>query len=80
MASVDAVQHSRALTTLLANAGRHTPPDGTVSVIAHRAQHGVVISVQDTFGGKSDDDLPRVFDLAWRGEHARTSGPPVVSS
>ena len=80
MASVDAVQLSRAFTNLLANSVRHTPPDGTVTVIAHRAQHGVVISVQDTFGGKSDDDLPRVFDLAWRGEHARTSGPPVVSS
>ncbi len=75
VASVDAAQLSRALANLLANAVRHTPPKGTVTVTARREQHGVLISVQDTCGGISDDDLPRVFDLAWRGEHARTSGP-----
>ena len=74
-ANVDAAQLSRALANLLANAVRHTPPDGTVTVTARREQDVVVLSVQDTCGGISDDDLPRVFDLAWRGERARTSGP-----
>ena len=75
VASVDAAQLARALANLLANAVRHTPPNGTVTVTARREQNVVVISVQDTCGGISDDDLPRVFDLAWRGERARTSGP-----
>ncbi len=75
IASVDPAQLSRALANLLANAVRHTPPDGTVTVTARRDPDAVVLSVQDACGGIADDDLPRVFDLAWRGERARTSGP-----
>jgi signal transduction histidine kinase len=32
------------------------------------------VSVLDTGGGIDDDDLPRVFDVAFRGDPARTPG------
>lgn len=75
VASVDAAQLSRALANLLVNAVRHTPDDGTVTVTARREADEVVLAVQDGCGGIPADELPRVFDLAWRGERARTSGP-----
>jgi signal transduction histidine kinase len=33
------------------------------------------VSVADSCGGIPDDHLPRVFDVAFRGETARTPGP-----
>ncbi|MEO7745706.1 MAG: HAMP domain-containing sensor histidine kinase [Actinomycetota bacterium] len=75
VASVDASQLSRALANLLVNAVRHTPADGIVRVTARREADEVVLAVQDGCGGIPDTELPRVFDLAWRGERARTSGP-----
>jgi signal transduction histidine kinase len=35
----------------------------------------VTVAVSDGCGGIPDGDLERVFDLAWRGSHARTPGP-----
>lgn len=75
VADADASQLSRVLANLLANAVRHTPPEGVVTVTARRAGDEVVLSVQDSCGGIAPDELPRVFDLAWRGQHARTRGP-----
>jgi signal transduction histidine kinase len=71
----DAAELARALRNLLVNAIRHTPADGTVRVraIAH-ADHAV-ITVEDRCGGIPEPDLPKVFDVAWRGTHARTPGP-----
>jgi signal transduction histidine kinase len=46
-----------------------------VTVSARREGGQVVLSVRDMCGGITEDELPRVFDLAWRGERARTSGP-----
>ncbi len=75
VADLDVGQLSRALANLLTNAVRHTPAAGTVTVTARREGDGVLLEVTDGCGGIPDDDLPRVFDLAWRGERARTSGP-----
>jgi signal transduction histidine kinase len=75
VASVDPSQISRALTNLLINGVHHTPALGEVSVTARRVDGGVRISVQDACGGIPEQDLGRVFDLAWRGQSARFSGP-----
>ncbi|MFB7131645.1 sensor histidine kinase [Streptomyces sp. NPDC056237] len=72
---VDSKEMSRVLGNLLVNAIRRTPPDGTVAVAAQRDDHGVVLSVTDGCGGIPEEDLPRVFDMGWRGSHART--PPA---
>jgi signal transduction histidine kinase len=65
---------SRALTNLLVNAIRHTPADGSVHVLARREADGALLAVADGCGGIPEDDLERVFDLAWRGTHARSPG------
>jgi signal transduction histidine kinase len=67
---------NRALTNLVANAIRHTRTDGRVDVLVgiterdgrQRAQ----VVVHDECGGIAPDDLPRLFDVGFRGEPART--------
>jgi signal transduction histidine kinase len=66
---------SRALTNLLANAIRHTPPGGSVYVMARPEHEGVLLTVADGCGGIPEADLPYVFDLAWRGTDARSPAP-----
>jgi len=70
----DVGQLSRALTNLVVNAVRHTPPDGTVAVAARRDRDSAVLTVQDRCGGIPDADLTRVFEPGWRGSQARTPG------
>jgi signal transduction histidine kinase len=75
--AADAGEMSRVLANLLFNAIRHTPADGSVRVVAtaDRPSGDVVVTVADECGGIPDADLPRVFEPAWRGTHARTPGP-----
>ncbi|MEO3855506.1 ATP-binding protein [Acrocarpospora sp. B8E8] len=65
----------RALRNLLVNAIRHTPSDGSVSIRAVTDGKMVSLSVLDACGGIPAEDLARVFDVAFRGELARTPGP-----
>jgi signal transduction histidine kinase len=57
------------------NAIRHTPSDGGVEVSGRETADGVEVVVRDECGGIPDEDLDRVFDVAWRGSHARTPEP-----
>jgi signal transduction histidine kinase len=66
---------SRALTNLLANAIRHTPPGGRVYVEAWPDDGDALLAVADGCGGIPEADLPHVFDLAWRGTDARSPAP-----
>jgi len=66
---------SRALTNLLANGIRHTPPGGCVYVEVRPEDGDVLLAVADGCGGIPEADLPRVFDLAWRGTDARSPAP-----
>jgi signal transduction histidine kinase len=70
--AVDAREMSRALHNLIANAIRHTPTDGTVSITASVARDHACFTVADACGGIPEADLPRVFDVAFRGLAART--------
>jgi signal transduction histidine kinase len=63
---------SRVVANLLRNAIRHTPPDGTVMVSGGRDGDTGWLAVTDGCGGIPEADLPRVFDVAFRGESART--------
>jgi signal transduction histidine kinase len=74
---VDARELSRALTNLVANAIRHTPSDGAVRVEASERDGHAVLAVVDACGGIPEDDLDRVFEVAWRGTAARTPEPLV---
>ncbi|MQY05232.1 sensor histidine kinase [Actinomadura macrotermitis] len=71
---VDAGEFGRALRNLVVNAIRHTPGDGTVEIIGTVAEGTARVTVADACGGIPEDDLPRVFDVAFRGEAARTPG------
>lgn len=65
---------ARVVANLLVNSVRYTPPDGTVRIDAGTDAGDVWLSVSDTCGGIPEADLPRVFDVAFRGERARTPG------
>lgn len=78
--TADAAALSRVITNLVMNAIRHTPADGSVEIRGRRVDDGaaptVELSVSDQCGGLSEDDMGRVFDLAWRGGGAaRTPAP-----
>ena len=64
---------TRVLQNLLANAIRHTPADGTVSVQAHRENGELELAVTDNGEGIDAASLERIFDPFWRGDAARTS-------
>jgi signal transduction histidine kinase len=68
----DGPQLDRAITNLVANAIRHTPDGGTVAVGVRTAGDRVEVTVGDQCGGIPDEDLPRLFDVGFRGEPART--------
>jgi signal transduction histidine kinase len=72
---VDSAELGRALRNLVTNAIRHTPSDGIVDVLAEVQSGMASVCVSDACGGIPPDDLPRVFDVAFRGESARTPGP-----
>jgi signal transduction histidine kinase len=63
---------ARILANLLRNAIRHTPSDGTVTVTGGREGESGWLAVSDGCGGIPESDLPRVFDVAFRGGSART--------
>jgi signal transduction histidine kinase len=70
----DAGELVRALSNLVGNAIRHTPSSGSVVVEAGTRDGQAILAVTDACGGIPDADLPRVFDVAWRGTDARTPG------
>ncbi len=74
--TADADGMSRVISNLIMNAIRHTPADGSVEIRGRAVPDGVELSVSDQCGGLSDEDMVRVFDLAWRGGSARTPLTP----
>lgn len=66
---------ARVVTNLLVNSVRYTPPDGVVRVEAGHERDHTWLAVSDTCGGIPEEDLPRVFDVAFRGERARSPQP-----
>lgn len=63
---------ARVVRNLVSNAVRHTPPDGTVMLAAGTRDGQAWLGVQDGCGGIPDDDLERVFEVAFRGSVARS--------
>jgi signal transduction histidine kinase len=64
----------RVLQTLLVNAIRHTPADGTVRVEARRAPDALELAVQDSGEGIGQADLQRVFEPFFRADASRSGG------
>jgi signal transduction histidine kinase len=81
----DPAELDRALTNLVANAVRHTGTDGHVEVHVNTLREEVLrgepsssaeVTVSDQCGGIDAGDLPRIFEVGYRGETARTPTGP----
>lgn len=66
---------ARIVRNLVSNAIRHTPPDGTVAVQVGVDGGDALLAVDDACGGIPEDEIGRVFDVAFRGTQARTPEP-----
>ena len=60
----------QALSNLVGNAIKFTPPGGKIVISARQGAEGITISVADTGKGISPEELPKVFDRYW--QSART--------
>jgi two-component system sensor histidine kinase BaeS len=70
----DYARLEQVLGNLLANAIRHTPAGGAVTLQRSQGPLGVRLMVVDTGEGIAAEDVPYVFDRFWRGDRARTHG------
>jgi signal transduction histidine kinase len=64
----------RVVRNLVDNAIRFTPPGGEIEVAVGADDGRAEVSVRDGCGGIPADELERVFDLAYRGDAARSPG------
>jgi two-component system sensor histidine kinase BaeS len=71
---IDPVRIREVLSNLVANALRHTPAGGTVTVGGQAEPSSVVLVVRDTGPGIDRDLLPHVFDRFVKGAGSRGSG------
>lgn len=67
----DARRLEQALQNLVANALRHTPGGGSVTLESRREGTHVVLSVRDTGEGIAPEHLPHLFDRFYKVETAR---------
>jgi two-component system sensor histidine kinase BaeS len=74
----DAGRLHQIATNLLTNAMKFTPAGGSITIEAGSAGGRVMLRVSDSGIGIPPDELPRIFDRFWRGQHAaRTTGSGV---
>lgn len=69
---MDVKRIGRVLNNLLANALRHTPTGGKVTVHAYPVPQAVRVEVSDTGEGISVEDQPHIFERFYRGEKSRS--------
>jgi len=68
-ARVDRKRIVQALSNLVGNAIKFTPPDGTIALRASRAPGEVRIEITDTGTGIEPGEIAHLFDRFWRGRH-----------
>jgi signal transduction histidine kinase len=69
--SVDPERYHQVLSNLVANALRHTPSGGTITLAAYPAGGQINFAITDTGEGIPADMLLNVFDRFFRGDQAR---------
>lgn len=78
--TADPTALSRVVANLVINAIRHTPPDGSVEINGRSVPGGIEVSVTDECGGLVEEEMARVFDVAWQAEPARTPSTGAIGS
>lgn len=68
-ALADQLRFEQALTNLIHNAARHTPPGGLVLVGVSAEADAVRIDVRDTGEGIAPEDLPQIWDRYYQGKN-----------
>jgi len=70
----DPVRLRQAVSNLVSNAVRHTPPGGRVTLRSYvtGTGDGLAVEVSDTGSGIPADEVPHVFDRFWRAEKSRS--------
>ena len=72
VAKLDRMLMQRAIDNLISNAVAHTPPGGTVELVARAEGASIRIDVTDTGVGIPAEALPRVFDRFFRVDPSRS--------
>ena len=70
---IDARRINRVLNNLIDNALKHSPDNGLVEVRSNKFEKGIIVEVIDNGDGISQEDLPHIFDLFYRGDISRRS-------
>ena len=71
VARADVLRVRQVLLNLLTNAGRHTPPDGTITIRARREERQIAVDVRNTGSAIGDEQIARVFDRFYRADPSR---------
>ncbi|HEX4915007.1 MAG TPA: HAMP domain-containing sensor histidine kinase [Vicinamibacterales bacterium] len=71
MADPDRIE--QAIENLVANALRHTPPGGTITLRATRTDGAATLSVADTGSGIAPEHLPHVFERFYKVDASRAA-------
>lgn len=69
---LDAVRIRQVLHNLIANALRHTPTNGSVTITTQADGEHVELTIADTGEGIDPDQLPYLFDRFYRSDKSRT--------
>ena len=63
---------TRLFRNLLENAARYTPPEGSITVMAHCERENVIVTVADTGAGIAPEHLPHLGERFYRVDASRT--------
>ncbi len=69
--SADRTRLEQAAANLIDNAVKYTPSGGRVDVEIRCSEREALLRVRDTGPGIPPDELPRIFDRLFRGDHSR---------
>mgnify|MGYP000963589329 CR=1 FL=1 len=71
---MDVERIEQVLVNLIHNAIKFTPPGGKITLSAQLERESIIIQVNDTGAGISEEDLSRIFERFFKTDRARSTG------